>query len=381
MKIGLVTGEYPPMQGGISTQTRILAERLAQQGNRVCVYTSTQANEVVRGVDLCASAKHWGYSTLHEIDGWARQNQLDVVNMHFQTAAYKMSPFIHFLPQALRQARVPVVTTFHDLRFPYLFPKAGDTLRKWIVMHLARTSAGVVATNQEDYKQLQGHRCATLIPIASNILVAASSEKNARDFVSAAPDELVMAFFGFVNRMKGLEDVLRSMVELRSRGVRPKLLMVGDRIGASDPTNIPYAQEIERMIETYDLKDAVRWTGYVNDHDVRAYLLTADAVVLPYRDGSSYRRSSLIVALHHGAAVVTTEPIVPVPAFEHGKNMLLTPRNNVQALTSTLLSLYKDAALQQHLRQGALSLANLFSWDHVVADYCTFYQKVAKAYV
>ncbi|MFZ4816094.1 MAG: glycosyltransferase, partial [Phototrophicaceae bacterium] len=67
--------------------------------------------------------------------------------------------------------------------------------------------------------------------------------------------------------------------------------------------------------------------------------------------------------------------------FEHGKNMLLTPRNNVQALTSTLLSLYKDAALQQQLRQGALSLANLFSWDHVVADYCAFYQQVVEAYV
>jgi hypothetical protein len=45
MRIGIVTGEYPPMQGGISTQTRVLAEKLAGRGHDVFVFSSAGAGE------------------------------------------------------------------------------------------------------------------------------------------------------------------------------------------------------------------------------------------------------------------------------------------------------------------------------------------------
>jgi hypothetical protein len=61
--------------------------------------------------------------------------------------------------------------TFHDLRVPYLFPKAGP-LRRWIVYHLARSAEGVIATNDEDFHRLLTEarpRRLALIPIGSNI--------------------------------------------------------------------------------------------------------------------------------------------------------------------------------------------------------------------
>src|SRR5690606_6298896 len=92
-------------------------------------------------------------------------NRLDMVNLHFQTAAYQMSPFIHWLPDMVQ---TPVVTTFHDLRFPYLLPKAGP-LRDWIVMRLARASEGIVSTNHEDFERLKHLPRAALIPIGSSV--------------------------------------------------------------------------------------------------------------------------------------------------------------------------------------------------------------------
>ncbi|MEL6272533.1 MAG: glycosyltransferase family 4 protein, partial [Chloroflexota bacterium] len=324
MRIGLISGEYPPMQGGISTQTRLLAEKLAQEGHDVFVLSSLGAREQVKDVTL-HRIPNWGYGGMRRVVQWAREHQLDVVNMHYQTAAYNMSPFIHFLPDALR-GTTPFIATFHDLRFPYLFPKAGP-LRDWIVMRLARASAGVVATNQEDAARLASHSNKTLIPIASNVLDEIASDANARTFVGADGRDMVLAFFGFVNRTKGLEDLLAAMVNVRERGITPYLLMVGDKIGTSDPTNIPYAEEIDALIARYGLHDQIKWTGYVDDGDVRGYLTTADAVVMPFRDGASYRRSSMIVAIHMGCAIVTTTPVVDVPAFKHEENLLLVPPN------------------------------------------------------
>ena len=326
------------------------------------------------GVTLTAQVTRWNFGTLRQINAWARANRLDVVNMHYQTAAYRMSPFVHFLPDALRGA-APVVTTFHDLRFPYLFPKAGR-LRDWIVMRLARASAGVVATNQEDMARLNFHNHAALIPIGSNVTVTAASNADARAFVGAAPSDMVLAFFGFVNRVKGLEDLLAALVALRERSITAHLLMIGERIGSSDPTNIPYAAELDALIADSGLTDHVHWTGYAAGADVRAYLTTADAVVMPFRDGASYRRSSMIVALHHGCPVVTTQPAVNVPAFVDGENLLLVPPGSVQDLTAALARLYNNPSLNRTLREGALKLSETFSWAHIVDSYEAFYRHI-----
>ena len=79
------------------------------------------------------------------------------------------SPAINFLPWRLRGI-APAVVTFHDLRVPYLFPKANG-LRGWVVRTMARRSAGCIATNAADLTRLQQWTDKPLrhIPIGSNI--------------------------------------------------------------------------------------------------------------------------------------------------------------------------------------------------------------------
>ena len=69
-----------------------------------------------------------------------RQLRPDVVHIQYQSAAYGCIGAVNFLPWRLRLARPgPALTTFHDLRLPYLFPKAGP-LRWQAVLALARGS-------------------------------------------------------------------------------------------------------------------------------------------------------------------------------------------------------------------------------------------------
>lgn len=378
MRIGLITGEYPPMRGGIAAHCRTLAQHLTDAGHHVAIFSDPQAWSDDARIPLQTLKGHWRWNSYRQINDWAKREQLDILNLHFQTAAFQMSPFIHYLPDRVKAT--PVITTFHDLRFPYLFPKAGP-LRHWIVRRLARASAGVIATNQEDYEQLQQRsRCAALIPIGSGIAAALPEgyhREGWRSQAGANKDTFLVGYFGFINRSKGVETLLHAVKLLADAGLSIRLLMIGDRTGSSDPTNAAYAQEIDRLTHALDLDPLLTWTGFVDDAEVAASLQAADVVALPFLDGASYRRSSLMVALAQGSAILTTKPMVNIPAFRNQENLLLVQAGNVPALAAALQVLQHDADLRDQLQKGAAALqASEFAWDRITTAHVDFYQQV-----
>jgi glycosyltransferase involved in cell wall biosynthesis len=378
MRIGIVTGEYPPMQGGVGAYTRILALELARQGQHVSLFSSAAARESDATLHLTNRVQSWGISSLRAVRQWATDERLDVVNLQFQAAAYKLSPWIHFLPEAARD--IPVVTTFHDLRFPYLFPKAG-ALRPWIVRRLARASRAVIVTNHEDDAELKETITkVTLIPIGSNILKTLPPDYDRdvwRAKAQAAPGEFLVAFFGLLNRSKGLDTLLDSLAQLRREGIAARLLLVGGGLGSSDPTNAAYAQELRAKIDQLGLRDCIHETGYLEDEaEVGAYLRAGDVVALPFLDGTSYRRGSLMAAIHYGCAIISTQSTVAVPSFRHGDNMLLVPAGDKTALSTALRQTYEQPALRKRLGQGAGELAHEFAWTNIARAYVRVFEQV-----
>jgi glycosyltransferase involved in cell wall biosynthesis len=214
----------------------------------------------------------------------ARQERLDVLNLQYQAAAYGMHPAVHFLPR--RSVRPPVVVTFHDLRVPYLFPKAGP-LRWRVVRMLARRADGVIVTNHEDYRRLEREiprERLALIPIGSNIppVPPPNYDRDAeRARWGVGPDDLLLGYFGFLNESKGGEELIRALARLVADGVPAHLLMVGGRVGTSDPTNRAYAARIDGLIAELGLAERVHWTGYTDPQAVSAGLLATDVCVLP----------------------------------------------------------------------------------------------------
>ena len=312
MRIGIVTGEFPPMRGGVGAYTSLLARHLAERHDvHLFSRAGTHSHD---GLPVENTVTSWNFGSIRAIARWARANRLQVINLQFQTAAFDMSPWVHFLPDLVR--RVPVVTTFHDLRFPYLFPKAGP-LRDWIVMHLARTSAGVIVTNYEDEMRVHHLPRTILIPIASNILAPLPANYDANDWrqrTGANPSDLLVGYFGLFNRSKGIDTLLESIAHLRAGGVPARLVFIGGGAGSSDPTNATYATEIAEHIDRLKLADAVHQTGYLDDEAaVGCFLKACDIVALPFRDGASYRRGSLMAAIRYGCPVVTTTPHVEIP--------------------------------------------------------------------
>lgn len=384
MKIGLITGEYPPMQGGVGDFTRELARALAQQGHDVHVITGTGSGAEDDGVCVHRVVKSWGLGCWRSIAAVARQQQLDVLNIQYEPAAYAMQVGVNFLPSrtARRLIKAPIVTTYHDLLMPYLFPKAGP-LRWKVVEYLARRSDATIVTNEEDRTRLSNLQLPTsnlqLIPIGSNIQPAQAgvfdvAEERERWHVRR--DEFTIGYFGFLNLSKGGEVLMQALRLLLDQRLPVRLILVGGRTGTSDPTNAAYAAQVEALIEVLDLKEHVSATGYLDAVGVSRALLACDAMALPYVDGASVRRGSLMAAIAHGRAIVTTEPHYPIEGLAHDQSVLYAPPNDPPALAQAIKRVMLDPELRSRLAQAVRQAARLYAWDQIAIRTMAVYRAV-----
>jgi len=385
MHIGLVTGEYPPDEGGIGDFTYRLALALSEQGHSVRILTDRSATGALGDTPQLAVdrlAANWGWGCPKLIRNWAVSTQADIVNIQYEAAAYDLRSSVAFAPRLLSHQALPVVTTFHDLLPPYLFPKAGG-LRKRVVWMLARNSTALVVTNRSDQADLEAALGARIppievIPIGSNILPPTATRNGSewRQEHGFGASDLLVGHFGFLNRTKGVETLLRAVKWLLTeKGLPIKLVFIGGRTGSSDSSNASYAQEIDELIYQLGLAERVSWTGFAEPQTISAALRAVDLVALPYIDGASLRHGTLHAALAHGVPTITTRPPVPIPELAHGDSVLLVCPGDSVALSESILSIWSDAHLRQRLAAGALRLAAQFTWQNIADRTARFYAR------
>lgn len=390
MKIGLVSGEYPPMQGGVGAFTQELARALAECGHDLHIITSKQARpadfprkvqRLFQPIDigyaqLHAHIRNWRWSSVRDIADLVLRLELDVVNIQYQAAAYNMrNPAINLLPWRLKQL-CSVVVTFHDLRVPYLFPKAGR-LRETAVRFMAQQAHGAITTNRDDCLRLQEkvNTTVTQIPIGSNIKAFTPNHieiEEVRDALKIRPSDCLLGYFGFLNDSKGADTLIQALAQLDERF---HLVFIGGQTGASDSANnAAFLASLKQMIAGTNLTERVHWTGFLSDRRVSAYLHAVDLLVMPYRDGSSLRRGTLMAALAHGRPLITTWPTVPTPELVHQQNAWFVPVDDEAAVVDAIRTLVDDHALRSKIGQGAAKVADAFTWDKIAAKTADFFR-------
>ncbi len=414
MRICLVTGEYPPDEGGVADYTRCLAEALAARGLAVDVHTrkragSSETRRRRRGngtqesaaptrrsaaearITVFRVAGVWRWSVASALRSLTALTQPDVLHIQYQTAAYGMHPGINLAPWWLRRTEaVKLAVTYHDVRVPYLFPKAGR-LRRWVTLLPARWAHLTVATNAADYAAIAAEGRPwrlELVPIGSNIPDAPPPDYDRaawREAVGIGPGMSLVAYFGMLNASKGARDLVGALAALRRAGRDLRLVMVGATVGASDPTNIAYRATVKADMADVGLSEAVIWTGHLPSAEVSAWLRAADVIALPYADGASYRRGSLLAALAHGRPVVTTAPPPPdgttsledpLPPLVDGISARLVPPGDPAALAEGLAQVLDDPALATRLSEGARGVATHFGWEAIAERHEALYREL-----
>jgi polysaccharide biosynthesis protein PslF len=400
MRVALVSAEYPPTPGGVGDYTRRLGAALAERIDAVEVWTIRDGALVSvdprdpQGAGAPIAPASWGWGCWRAIRAGAARSRPALLHVQYQTGAYQMHPAIALLARSLRGVRgaPPVVVTAHDLLMPYLFPKAGP-LRAWVTRRALEDGAALVVTNQEDYRALADGagarggalprfvgriaRAPEVIPIGSNIAPAPPPGYDRRAWrarLGAGPDTTLVAFFGLISPTKGLDLLLRAIEQLPPSY---RLVVVGGESPAAQDQ--AFADQVRAVLRGPQLAGRVVVTGHASEADVSGHLLAADLAALPFTDGASFRRGSLLAALAHALPVVTTAGVEP--GLRHGEHALLIPPGDLPALCGALADLGADPALRARLAAGGAQVAAQFGWDSIADRHLDLYRRVVGAQI
>ncbi len=374
----ILSAEYPPMRGGIGDYTARLIDALAENDWDARVLTNCSVDSDDERV--LPRVKRWNWESVRQVRHALHETQAKIVHVQYQTGAYGMHPAINFLPRRIgnQHSSIPLVTTFHDLLPPYLFPKAGP-IRDWVTKVLASSSDAVIVTNDQDLERLTiqyrlGRRV-VMIPIGSNLPDADDFDRAEVRRKVGLDDEtdIAVGFFGFLTEDKGVDLLLQALGNVSFP--RPaRLVIIGGGLAATDVANRHYLEWIQRQIKECPIP--VVETGFLPPQDAAATLRSMDIVVLPFRHGASLRRGTLIAAIRAGATVLTTDPefdesLAPLIG---GETMWLVPPGDPEALAAGISMLLSDASLRERLANQALAQGKDFDWNTIALRHIGLYE-------
>jgi len=137
---------------------------------------------------------------------------------------------------------------------------------------------------------------------------------------------------------KGIDTLLRACAILSRRGTRFTCVIAGSG---------PLERDLRTLAQQLPVDGMVTFTGWLAQEEIRSNLLTARAVVLPSRRTADGDRDGianiLLEAMALGTPVVTTGAGAAGEVIDNGRNGLLVPPDDPDALANALDGLLRDA--------------------------------------
>lgn len=361
-------------EGGLSHYTKHLSCHLDQLGEKIFVVTneSFQGDSENRNISVLKFPEPWGIASVRRIVKELQLRSLDLINLQYTPVMY--SAQFKFIWYYIARY-FPAVVSFHTLW-------GGSKLNYFAALNLLITSASIIATNSEILYLLKRYfpfclKKSHFIPISTNILPITENrnyEQIVRKYLSK-PSKYQLVFFGMPYAGKGISLLLRvTQILIKKYKADVHLLMIGG--GISDEQQ--YIQEIKKLLIKLDIENRVTWTGRISAEEISAFLYYATVVVLPFESGVSDRRGSLMAALAHHKAVVTTSPSVPIELFKNGVNMVWTDINDPENFAETVFQVLIDHEYRRRVESGAAELIRHFDWTEIATKTRAFFQQTLK---
>jgi glycosyltransferase involved in cell wall biosynthesis len=332
MKVLLITGSYPPDICGVADYTAALEDCLRKAGVHVSVY----------------SGRRWGVSNAVHIAHQLRASGADILHMQYPARGYgwKLGPQVLGVLQ-------PLVITIHECSQAHI-------LRQLSLYPFTFRAPKIIFTSEYERRYVQQfvpsieHRSA-VIPIGSNVPVASGQIGRLRN---------VVTYFGLIRPEKGLEHVLEMASYFKTRGNGLSVRIVG--------TVRPGDEDYHGHLRDKARELPVQWVLGLNGDWLSRALAETEVAYLPFPDGASERRSSLIAMLTNRAAVLTTHGLHTPP--DMGEAVQLT---NSPIEAGTLAEeMYNNPERRAAKQSSAGEYAVKFAWENIAAQHVAIYQQL-----
>jgi glycosyltransferase involved in cell wall biosynthesis len=195
------------------------------------------------------------------------------------------------------------------------------------------------------------------------------SAQEERTKISIHQDDFV---FGFVGRFvgdKGINELVKSFVEITKTFPKVKLLLVGVFENDLDPLELQTISEIEN-------NPLIINVGF--QKDVRPFLMCMDVFVFPsYREGFGL---TLIEANAMKIPVISTEITGCDEIVEEGKNGFLVPPKNIDKLKEKMLFSLSNKSIIQSMKNQCREIVSekfdqVIVWENTLKSYIELIKK------
>jgi 1,2-diacylglycerol 3-alpha-glucosyltransferase len=352
MRVAILGRDFPPVIGGISDHTDMMAAELARRAHQVTVVCAPPADPrhtfEVRGV----------------ITAWDQQQIVSTIRAtQPQVILWQYNPFsvgpkglavgARSLSNALSEV-APIALFAHELWFPW--GRAGAKGLLWAVSQRIQTRAVLRASkhwivttpSRQAVLARRDPARVTRIPAGTNVLPTGHRD---RQRLGLPEDAFVLAHLGSAGPGRDLGPAFGAISALRARGVDARLFLAGN----TGPFSIPRS-----------LEDAVVAPGTRPHGELSIALASSDAYLHADPVGpSAGRRTTLVAALAHGLPVIAYRGPDGAPELVDTQNILLIDRD-ADALAQAIENL-TPARARSMGDAAKLTYEEHFSW-RVIGD-------------
>lgn len=161
-------------------------------------------------------------------------------------------------------------------------------------------------------------------------------------------NDKVFALVGRLVSWKGQEDFIRAIAKARDSDKSVRGLLVGDDVETGESER--YIAGLNDLIDTLGVRDSVCFTGHRSD--VPNIMKAADVVVCASSKPEPFGRV-IIESMAVGTPVIATDAGGVTDIIDDGKNGVLTPIRNGDAMAQAMLRLANDDGFAHSIRTAA----------------------------
>jgi len=337
MKVTIVTGSFPPEPCGVGSYIQSLVNSLEVFGLNV---------EVFHSVD-------WKIRSIASQINKIQSTGADIIHLQYPTQGFKRYFTPLFLPILIKSKKT--VTTLHEFS---RFSKKGKL--KMFPLGLSDYLIFTTELERSTYSKMEPwvkiKSC--VIPIGSSIPLASSGTNSKR-----RTNEVI--YFGLLTPDKGIEEFLELVNIARKNTSFWRFTIIG-----SFPDNgKDYAEYICVQAQMLGIDIFLNRS---ND-EVAVLLAQASWAYLPFPDGPSERRTTLLSSLKNGLNVLTT-PGSSVP--KELIDVLWFAQSPLDAFNTLEESTRMEDKIQYERMLKGIIYAKRFSWNYIALEHIKIYDKL-----
>lgn len=357
-KIALVSPYDHAFHGGVADHINSLAAQFREWGHTVKIIAPCKSADAVEDDDFIPMGRavpipSGGSIARVSFSVWLKPRIKQMLEREAFDVAHFHEPFAGLISKDMLSlidpAESTAVGTFHTYEGTRLY-KIGA---KRLAMPYFRMLQGRIAVSKPAYDFISRHFPGDYEIIPNGIQVD--------DFADAKPFERLksdgktnLLFLSRLEKRKGLKYLLGAFSRLKWDWPNLRLLVAGG--GKPDADSL-------RILSERNLQDVV-FLGRVSDEEKFRYYKTADIYCAPATGKESFG-IVLLEAMAAGAPIVASGIEGYSSVITHGREGLLVPPKDEDALADALAALLKDAALRRRLGATGAMTVQEYRWERV----------------